>query len=210
MRSLYLMLASMVFLAMASSPVRAGFVYQFDASSYTSNGGAPVNVSVYLVETDGNGTLQSQGLFSGGVSLTPNSSSVAQVTSAANIAPNSGFANNYSSVSSSAAILQADNLGNNSIVYPNGSTPNQILLGTFTFTPLSTGTFTIAANNISTGFSNNVTGTGNDLTSLITGGETATITVNAVPEPGSLILGGLFAAGVAGGYVRRRRRPVMA
>jgi hypothetical protein len=220
MRSLYLCLASIAVLTMASSPARAGFVYQFDASSYTSSG-SPINVNVYLVETDSNGTLQSQGLFSAGVSLTPNNNAAAQVLSASNITPNgytgnpnnppaNGFANNNSTVSSSAAVLKADNLGNNIIVYPNAATPNEILLGTFTFTPLAVGSFTITANNISSTFSNDVTGSGHDLTSLITGGQTATITVTAVPEPGSLILGGMFAAGLAGGYVRRRRLAVSA
>jgi hypothetical protein len=128
---------------------------------------------------------------------------VATVTS---ITPNSGFANNTSNFSTNPAQLSANNAGNNSIVYPNASTPNEILLGTFTFTPVSTGTLTITANNINPFFSNDVTGTGQDLTSLITGGQTATINVTAVPEPGSLILGGMFAAGLVGGYVRRRRR----
>jgi hypothetical protein len=210
MRSLFVALTTLVALAVANSPAQAGFVYAFDpGASYTSSGGS-INVNVYLVETDSNGTLASQGLFSAGVSLSPNNSAVAQVTSATNITPNSGFANNRSTVSSSAAVLQADNAGNNSIVYPNASTPNEILLGTFTFTPLATGTFTITANNISSFASNNVTGTFQDLTPLITGGQTAAITVTAVPEPGSMILGGLFATGLLGGYIRRRRLAVSA
>ena len=207
MRSLFVALITLVALTVASSPAQAGFVYGFDSSSYSSGGGASVTVSVYLIETDSNGTLQSQGLFSGGVSLNNSNTSIATVT---NITPNSGFANNTSNYSGNPAILSANNAGNNSIVYPNPSTPNEILLGTFTFTPIANGTITITANNISPSFSNNVTGTFQDLTPLITGGETATITVTAVPEPGSMILGGMLATGIAGGYLRRRRLAVRA
>lgn len=121
-----------------------------------------------------------------------------------------------------------------SMTVVNGSTTNLLYqLGTFTFTAGSTaGVDTYQLNPYSTNggftttygagpsggigydldFTNGVGGTG-ALNQVYTGTfdnspTSFTVTVQAatgVPEPGSLVLCGLFASGMVGGYIRRRR-----
>jgi PEP-CTERM motif len=91
------------------------------------------------------------------------------------------------------------------------ATTDRIFLGNFTYTGVSVGqTLTITA--LPGLGPDNVLGDGvTDIDSYLLANTTsALITVTAVPEPGTMVLGGLLATGILGGYLRRLRKPVIA
>jgi hypothetical protein len=84
-----------------------------------------------------------------------------------------------------------------------GADANRILLGTFTFTGLSNGTGVVVTTLPDPSGANNVDGMGNVLDSMISNSST---TITVVPEPGTLLLTGLLAAGGLTGAAWRRMR----
>jgi hypothetical protein len=86
-----------------------------------------------------------------------------------------------------------------------GADANRILLGTFSFSGLAVGSTAVLTADPGTG-NDNVLADGTALDLLIANSNAA-VTVTAVPEPGTLALTGLFAAGLAvAGYRRWRRK----
>ncbi|MBY0459578.1 MAG: PEP-CTERM sorting domain-containing protein, partial [Gemmataceae bacterium] len=84
-----------------------------------------------------------------------------------------------------------------------GADANRILLATFTFTGVTPGQSSTIAVDPSAG-ADNVLASGINLDPFITAGQTATINVTAIPEPGTFALAGLVLAGA--GAARRFRR----
>jgi hypothetical protein len=180
-------------------------------NNFTVGQGLTLDIRVYLLETNGGTILSTSGLSSAGVQLT-GSNSNAQVASASNITPNAAFDQNSKSVSGNAAILNESVLANPNVVAPTtGPDANRILIGTFTYTGNTVGTTSIATSDPHPTSADTVSGSGTTLDGMIFNA-TGTINVVAVPEPGSLILTGLAAAGIAAGAWRwrRRRQPAVA
>jgi hypothetical protein len=213
-----------------SRPARAQYTYEFAeagtfSSSFTVAQGSTVAVQVYLVGTNsaGNNNLASNGLSSGGVGLQYATNGPFTIPGASsnnpNIVGNPAFGNSNNSVvnggngqfgtgNTSTATVQNTSFG--TPVYPsttdaNGN--NAVLLGTFTFTgvsPASGTTIAVTPSSVS-----NVDGAGNALDSMITS-SSFSITVTAVPEPGSLMLTSLAASVLGLGVWKRRRKPLAA
>jgi hypothetical protein len=218
MRPPYLSLAFLACLV-ATAPGRADFVFQFadtsgtPTSTFTVNQGSTVGVNVYLVQQGGSTNLSSNGLVDGGVSLQFSSSGPFTISSASNITPNAAFAGaNTTSLSTNAGTTTATlRVHDNSGVFAptTGPDANRILLGTFTFSGVSPGTGLTVTALPDPNSANNVDGASTNLDSMIHN-SSASITVTAVPEPGSLILTGLAASAFGFGAWRRRRRKFVA
>jgi hypothetical protein len=205
--------------ALTAGPARAGYEFTFDSSNYTVAVGQTVTVSLYLTQTGGTTSLSTAGLASGGAqlnynstylnnsSITPNNTNYSSTASGSN----TGFdpSNNVTRTSSGSSVLTVAQSGTEAAVTPPSGNPNSILLGTFQFTGVSAGTSLTLTSQAFPGSDVNVLGNGTVIDSLIQN-SSAVITVTAVPEPGSLILGGLAVTGIAGTWVRRRRTPATA
>jgi hypothetical protein len=201
-------------------PGRAAADYAFEFFDPTANGGtgafsttfsvaagSTVNVQVYLAQTNGTTTLTAgPGLKDGGVGLSFNQA-IATVPSTSAITPNAAFDTSTKSVGTGTASLNVFQSTSSPVLAPtSGTTAGAILLGTFSFTGVSAGsTFAVTAQPHPAPFSNNVLGDGTVIDSMIANAS-AVITVTAVPEPGSLLLAGLAAAGMGVGAWRRRQR----
>jgi len=100
-----------------------------------------------------------------------------------------------------------DTIDNVSAAVKAGPTEDRILLGTFRFTGLTNGSMTIntADPNPAFGSDDTVTG-GNVVLDPSIANSSAQITVVNVPEPGTMVLAGLLASGIAGVGLRRARR----
>lgn len=206
MRSLLLALAVCTALLLPGSAARADYAFQFDLNgtpqnAFTVGVGQTVNVQVYLVQ-DNAGTsngLSSQGLSSAGVQLNTANPAITTVTA---VTGNSGFDLQNNTPGASAKVSESILLNNP--VFPATGDPNRILIGTFTFTGLTAGsTVTVSALPGSGG--DNTLGDGTNIDSFIST-SSAAITVQAVPEPGAMILSGMAVAGFVAGVVRRRFR----
>ena len=222
---------------LSAAPVRADYSFEFSSggtfgTSFSVGQGQTIAVQVYLAgnNSTGNTNLSSSGngLTDGGVSLqfaTSGAFNIPGLTGTntnSNISPNTAqfsgpnstaLANNgngpYGAGATSTATVRVHSDLPVYSTSTDSSGNNVILLGTFTFTGQSVGTGTTVTA-IPSGTSVNVDGMGNDLDSLISGNSSATISVTAVPEPGTMVLGGLLASGILGGYLRRRRGAVVA
>jgi hypothetical protein len=198
---------------------RADFQYQFTDSSgtassaFTVNAGSTVDIRVYLLQTGSSTNLSANGLVDGGVSLSFSATAPFTVASTSNITPNSAFGgpNNTSLTTSGGTTTATVQVHNNSpILAPTGGADaNRILLGTFTFTGLTAGTAVTLTALPDPSTQNNIDGLNNVLDSMVHNSQAA-ITVNAVPEPSTLVLTGLLACGFAGAAARRYRRRVVA
>jgi hypothetical protein len=206
---------------------RADFAYEFATTSGTTTTfgssfsvpqGSTIALQVYLVQTNGptvNSTnLSANGLLQGGVSLSYTTTSPFSIASTSAIAPSAAFGgssnpNNNTSLSTASGTTTATvQVASSTAVFPtttDASGNAAILLGTFTFTGNSTGSATTVTALPNANTANNVDGANNNLDSLIQQ-SSAVITVTAVPEPGSAVLSGLFALGLAGVAARRLRR----
>jgi hypothetical protein len=211
-RSIFSVLA----LLSVASLGRADLAWQFTDSTgatvagnnFSVNQGSTIDIRVYLLETNGGTTLSSAGLSSVGVKLA-GSNANAQVASASAITPNPQFDDTSKSVSGNNAILNDGLLANPVVHAPTtGADANRILVGTFTYSGLTAGTTNVQAVDPHA-FADTVDGNGNTLDALIAS-SAATITVNAVPEPGTLVLTGMFAVALVGLGCRRRRREAAA
>jgi hypothetical protein len=190
--------------------VRADYTFQFADSSgaaqnsFSVNVGQTVDIRVYILETGGGTTLQSSGLSAAGVKLNTNQPSIANVTA---VTANSAFTGGSSTSVANASINEASGSLNPGVTAPSsGAFANRILVGTFTFTGVSSGqTLTVTA--LPGSGADNVLGDGTTIidSNLANNPVTAVITV-AVPEPGTLVLTSLLAVGGAAGAAWRRYR----
>ena len=201
-----------IVLLFMSSQAQADIVYQFDATNYSVAPGATVDVEVFIVQT-GNTTndpvdLSTDGLESAAVRVFFDGNPPtdrAEVLSTGNITFNPQFddiALEQSDVMPGISAGLADSID----FVANPVTGTNILVGTFTFTAgLVPGEVT---NLRATDFGvldDTIAGDANftSLDDIIVDG-VATITVTAIPEPGSMI----FLAGIGLVIGLRRRRMV--
>ena len=190
----------------------AGLVFDFAVAGTRQTAieiAGPVQIQVYLRQTPGTTILTDDGLLAAGIQVTFGSSgNIAAVKNSADIQGNPLFDDAVfflKSVTVTTAILDQATDGT-SLVRPELSDPNRILLGVFTFTGLALGTTTIGVTGLDSGDSI-VSGSNSALDDLITPGSgTATLTVT--PEPGSVALSLLVvgAASVVTSYRARRQR----
>ena len=219
MRRLLLLAVAILVVAASAGPARAGYEFRFADSSgnlqssftFDATVTPTIDIRVYLVQTGGDTGLSASGLDSSGARLTYDAGAVAKVQNATDITPNGSFDVANRSVTSTSAKLQEFQDTSAPVVAPTtGTDANRILVGTYKFTGLSVGTSLVvtADPDPTPGFNDNVLGDGTVLDGLIAN-NSAAITVTAVPEPGTLALTGLFAAGLgAAGLRRLRRSPV--
>ena len=200
-----------IVLLFMSSQAQADIVYQFDATNYSVAPGATVDVEVFIVQT-GNTTndpvdLSTDGLESAAVRVFFDGNPPtdrAEVLSTGNITFNPQFddiALEQSDVMPGISAGLAD-----SIFVSNPVTGTNILVGTFTFTAgLVPGEVTNLRATDFGDFDDTIAGDANltPLDDIIVDG-VATITVTAIPEPGSMI----FLAGIGLVIGLRRRRMV--
>ncbi len=211
--------SAIVAAVLALLPGRAAADYAFTfydpntstfTNSFTVAQGATVNVQVYLAQTNGSTGLTSVGLSAGGVALSYDPT-VATVANQAAITPNSAFDTAQTSV-----VIQPDPMGTASLseqqvfsasvfAPTTGTTAGAVLLGTFTFTGVSAGSTLTLTAEAHSGFDNNVLGDHTVLDSMIANSSATITTTSAVPEPDTLLLGSLLAAGLGAGVVLRRR-----
>ncbi len=213
MRALIFSLATVMGLLLTGGGVRADYAFEFATSSgtatnsFTVNAGSSIVVDVYLTQ-NGTGTsngLNTLGLLQAGVQLNTQNPNVANVTSTTY---NSAFEAGSTTTGSNASITEGQ------IILPPVTSPtndpNRILLGQFTFTASSGagGQSTLSVTTLpgSPG-GDNILGDGTVIDSLISN-SSAVITVNAVPEPSTLLLTGLAAGGIAAGFTRRKRHAI--
>jgi hypothetical protein len=205
--------------AAAAAPV---YSFVFGQTSYSATPGGKVAVPVYWQETVGTGEtavldpLSAVGMFNQGVQVRWNDPTVpshpATVASTADIACNSAFSDTMFrdlSVSSDYAQLSEDTTDVSTFVYGTEISANvwRQLIGTFTFTAGSVAgevTHLRATRYVnSQGPGDYIIDANGGSYDGVTAEATATITVLATPEPGSIVL--LFIAGL-GLLVRAWRR----
>ncbi|AWM38317.1 hypothetical protein GobsT_35540 [Gemmata obscuriglobus] len=203
----------------SGASARADYQYQFVSSTgqtspttFNVDLNGTINIQVYLVQTapptDPKQDLSQHGLVAGGVRLNYMNNNV-QV---AGITPNSLTAGQFESASTTIANskkyarLNVINDVDGGAVMPDSN--GRVLLGTFTFTGMSMGQTLVYTSDASSGV-DNILANGQFLDSMINY-SASQITINVVPEPGTMVLSGLLAVGIAGGAARRLRRPVVA
>src|SRR5262245_56869422 len=206
------LLAGLIFM-FAGGRAEAGYQFQFTDSAgnatntFLVNQSATIDIRVYLVQTSPDTGLSASGLDSAGTKLTFNQT-IANVAGTGAITANPAFDFASKSTGTGTASLNVlQDSGSAPVTAPtSGADANRILIGTFTFTGVNNGIATVVTSDPHTLADDNVLHNGTVLDSLIAN-SSATITV--VPEPGSLVLTGLFAAGLAAASVRRLRRPAI-
>lgn len=197
-------------------PADAAYQYQFAnattgvaQSAFTLDYGVSTTLSirVYLITTD---STPVPNLVSAGVGITSDNLGAANVLNTTDIAGNLGAGQfNFQSRNANPggtydAFLRESKIPPGAGVAPGGD--GRLLLGTFTFTGLSNGVVNLTATDTpGATFNDTVDTSGNVLDAALLNG-TATITVTNVPEPGTIVLTGLLATGIAGAAVRRARR----
>jgi hypothetical protein len=208
MRSLLVALLAVVAFSTAAPEARADYTFEFSntngssfQSAFSVQSGQSIAIQVYLVQNNSGmyNSLNTLGLSSAGVQLNTQNTSIANVTA---VTGNSGF-DSINTVTGANAKVSETVIVNNPVV-SSSATPNQILLGTFTFTGYSAGS-TVTVNALPGSGSDNVLG---DYTTVIDNYITTTsaaITVTPAPEPGTMALTGLAGAAIVGSYYRRKR-----
>jgi hypothetical protein len=204
-------------LALAVRPATAQVAYEFANATtgtaqtlFTVLAGQTVPIRVYIHDNGvGAPTLNANGgLATGAVRVTYNNAAVANVqlsaTNPSAAVPPWSFGNSNNSNATSAV------LNNLSFAPVLPDAQGRILLGQFTFTGVSGGTVTLTMGdpNPTNNTDNTYFNGGAGLDSLIGPGTPATLTVTVIPEPGSLLLGSLAAAGLVA--IRRRTRRTVA
>jgi len=196
----------------AGTPARADYTYQFaDSSGNAANSfnvgvGQTVDIRVYILATSPDTLNGGQnGLAAAGVQLNTATPSIATVTA---VTPNAAFDAGSSTATGAHASVSEFSSSTNGVQSGGSGANDRVLLGTFTFTGVSAGqTLTVSA--LPGLAPDNVKADGTIIdAALLTNTQTAVITV-AVPEPGTLMLTGLFAVGLATASVRRLRRPTI-
>ena len=201
-----------IVLLFMSSQAQADIVYQFDATNYSVAPGATVDVEVFIVQT-GNTTndpvdLSTDGLESAAVRVFFDGNPPtdrAEVLSTGNITFNPQFGDSALQESDVMPGISAG-LADSIDFVANPVTGTNILVGTFTFTAgLVPGEVTNLRATDFGDFDDTIAGDANltALDDIIVDG-VATITVTAIPEPGSMI----FLAGIGLVIGLRRRRMV--
>ena len=217
MRIRFLTLAVLSVLLFTAGSTSADFSFQFTdqngntvpSNAFTVAQGSSVNVNLYLTQSNGETRLTSPGMQSAGVALTYNNS-IANTTSvtgnaAFDVQTTSGVGTGKASINDSAVV-------NPPVTAPtSGANANRILLGQFTFQGASVGTTSLVTSTPHAGskppIADNVLADSPTFTSIdsLIANASATITVTAVPEPGSMILCSLAASACALAAWRRRR-----
>jgi hypothetical protein len=203
-------------LGLASGSVHAEFVLGFGQTNYQVGPGQGVDVPVYLTES-GTDILATAGLNSAGLvvsfNLPPMVSDPAQVTT---ITPNPGVSDVNDFISTSITPATGSKIGTAELLFsillsgvlkpPSGS--SSVLLGTY---HLVAGSVPDQVTQLSTGIVPGgpqfLSGTGQQLDSMITT-STATITTQTVPGPPGIVLLGTGILSVIG-YACRLRRGVL-
>jgi hypothetical protein len=211
MRTRLLCVLAALTLMFAGSRAEAGYQFVFtDASGNAANAftvaqGSTIDVRVYLVQTSPDTGLSATGLDAAGTKLTFNQA-IANVASASAITANPAFDFSVKSTGTGTATLNASqDSGSAPVTAPTtGADANRVLIGTFTFTGVSAGTTSVVTSDPHPLSDDNVLHDATVLDSVIANSSVA-ITV-AVPEPGTLVLTGLWAAGLAVAGARRPRR----
>ena len=210
MRTRLLSLFAGLTLLHAGGRAEAGYQFQFANASGTAQStfvvdqGSTIDIRVYLVQTSPDTGLSASGLDAAGAKLTFDQT-IANVANTAAITPNPAF--DFASKNTgtgSATLNESQNGGTAPVTSPSGDA-NRILIGTFTFTGVNAGTTTVLTADPHALADDNVLHNGTVLDSMIAN-SSAAVTVNAVPEPGTLLLTGFVAAGLALTSVRRLRR----
>jgi hypothetical protein len=217
MRLLLKSFIAVVGLLLVNGSARADYQFTFANSSGVAETnfnvavGQTVSIQVYLTQTGSTTTLSNgPGLTAGGVQLTGFNTAFTNVTGiTANDSTTSSSTafdadNTYTNIPNAKLVVAKDN---SSVGLTNSA--GSILLGTFTFTGISAGTTSTVTANPFPGENINLLA-GSPPTSIdsLISNSSAVITVTAVPEPGTLVLTGLMAVGIAGGFVRRSRSKV--
>jgi hypothetical protein len=211
MRSLTLLSAAITALLLSGGLARADYIFQFADStgtpisnnSITVNQGGTLAIQVFLLQdnTGSSNGLNTLGLVNAGVQLNTQTATTANVTS---VATNPAFdppQPGNTGIGANAFLIESA-VVNPPVVSPN-TDPNRILLGTFTFTGITGGQSTVSVTSLPGSGADNVLSDNTVIDGLIQN-STLAITVNAVPEPGTMLLTGLGAAAIAFGSWRRR------
>ncbi|HJZ94743.1 MAG TPA: hypothetical protein VKE40_28010 [Gemmataceae bacterium] len=211
---LLIVLAGLIWV-LAGGRAEAGYQFQFTNSAgvatnaFVIDQGSTIDIRVYLVQTSPDTGLSGSGLDAAGTRLTFNQT-IANVASTGAITANPAFDFATKSTGTGSASLNlTQDSGSAPVTAPtSGADANRILIGTFTFTGVNAGTTTVLTSDPHLLSDDNVLHNGSVLDSMIAN-SSAAITVNAIPEPGTLVLTGLFAAGLAAASIRRLRRPAV-
>jgi hypothetical protein len=217
----YLTLAAVTALLLGGA-ARADFVYEFATAgtgtfgtAFSVNQGSTLTLQVYLAQTTPSTNLSANGLSQGGVALQyPSAGSPFSIPSSGSITPNPAFLgpNNTSLGTSGGTTTGTLQVNSASPVFPtatDGGGNQAVLLGTVTLNGNTAGTGILSAVLPDSSGTNNVDGAGNFLDSLVHNAS-AVITVNAIPEPGSLVLTGLAASAIGfGAWKRLRKTPAV-
>ncbi|MFO0957575.1 MAG: PEP-CTERM sorting domain-containing protein [Isosphaeraceae bacterium] len=186
----------------------ADLILSTNSTSYTTTVGGTVDVVVLLSQ---NGTLPqinaSNGLLAYALTTTFNSpSGVAAVTSTANVFVGTLFDGGTASTGITATTASVAATATDFVFGVTSLNP-AVVLATFRFSGLSVGSTTITIGPVTPG--NSFVSINNDIANPAA--VTATIRVNAIPEPSSWTMGMLGGFGVAGGlFLRRRFAPSIA
>jgi hypothetical protein len=209
-------LLAALLIPLAAGVNRADYAFTFadgsgnpiTSSSISVASGSTVSVEVLLTQTGGATGLSASGLNQAGVQL--NGYNTSNVT-VAGVTPNdTAHGGAFDAVNTTTSINNGGSTGaaklTEGYLNPNtGLAGASVYLGTFTFTAGAPGTTSTVTAVAYPGQDNNVLANGTVIDGLISNANLA-ITVTAVPEPGTLVLTGLLAGGVAGAGVRRLRR----
>ena len=216
MRIRFLALAVLSTLLLVAGPASADFSFQFTdqngntvpSNAFTVAQGSSVNVNLYLTQSNGETRLSSPGMISAGVALSYNKS-IANTTA---VTGNSSFdQQSPSGVGTSKAAINESIVSNPAVTAPTtGANANRIFLGQFTFQGVTPGTTSLQTSTPHAGsmppIADNVLNDSPTFTSIdsLIANASATITVTAVPEPGSMILCTIAASACAFAAWRRR------
>ena len=199
-----------------SSTSRGDLLFEFGVGGVIKSNieipgpGLTVPIQVYLSQTGTTTILEDEGLALAGIRVTFDDPTIARVRTSSDIQENSAFfvISKDVKLEPPAEPLWAElNMMSDDIfvpVRPEGTNPNRILLGTFTFTGLALGTTTIRVSDLDPNQDDIITGVGTVLDLISPASATLTVT----PEPGSVALSlvALGGAAVVGVYRSRRKR----